>query len=48
MDKKVREYLAAIGKEGGSATSKAKAAAARKNGAMGGRPRKRKGRKHVK
>jgi hypothetical protein len=48
MDKKVREYLAAIGKEGGSSTSKDKAAAARKNGALGGRGRKRKGRKNVK
>ncbi len=40
IPKEARKYLAAIGKKGGSATSKAKVAAARKNGRKGGRPRK--------
>jgi hypothetical protein len=35
-----REWMKAIGKVGGSATSSIKAAAARENGALGGRPRK--------
>jgi hypothetical protein len=33
------EYLAKIGSKGGSAKSKAKKEAARKNGELGGRPR---------
>jgi hypothetical protein len=40
MDKAVQKYLARIGKKGGEATTEAKAAAARKNGKLGGRPRK--------
>jgi len=40
MNNAVKKYLAEIGKKGGSATSAAKAAAARKNGKKGGRPRK--------
>jgi len=40
IPKQARMWLAAIGKQGGSATSKEKAAAARKNGKLGGRPRK--------
>jgi hypothetical protein len=36
-----RLFAAATGRTGGSRTSKAKAAAARANGAKGGRPRKR-------
>jgi hypothetical protein len=43
----VREWLSKIGKRGGSiggrSTSRAKAAAARQNGKLGGRPRVRKG-----
>jgi len=35
-----RKWLAAIGGKGGSVKSKAKAAAARRNGRKGGRPRK--------
>lgn len=38
--KSVHDWLAAIGSKGGSVTSKAKAAAARRNGRKGGRPRK--------
>ena len=40
LDKAIREYLASLGKKGGSSTSKAKAKAARENGKKGGRPRK--------
>jgi len=40
MDSAVRRYLSKIGAKGGQAKSAAKAAAARKNGAKGGRPRK--------
>jgi hypothetical protein len=40
MNDAVKKYLAEIGQKGGSVTSKAKAAAARKNGKRGGRPRK--------
>ena len=36
----VREYMAAIGTRGGAVSTDAKAAAARANGAKGGRPRK--------
>ena len=42
IPKAARNWLAAIGRKGGSATTKAKAAAARKNGRRGGRPRKKK------
>jgi hypothetical protein len=35
-----RDWLAAIGKRGGAATSAAKGDAARSNGRLGGRPRK--------
>jgi hypothetical protein len=38
--KQISKIAAALGKLGGSAKSKAKAAAARKNGKLGGRPRK--------
>jgi len=38
----VGAYLASIGRKGGKTTTPAKAAAARKNGKKGGRPRKRK------
>jgi hypothetical protein len=37
-----REFFQKTGKQGGKAISKEKAAAARKNGKLGGRPRKRK------
>jgi len=40
IPKEARKYLSAIGTKGGSAKSKAKAAAARRNGRKGGRPRK--------
>jgi len=40
MNAAVKKYLAGTGKKGGSATSKAKAEAARKNGKLGGRPKK--------
>jgi hypothetical protein len=36
------EFFQKTGKQGGKAISKAKAEAARKNGKLGGRPRKRK------
>jgi hypothetical protein len=36
------EFFQKTGKQGGKATSKAKAEAARKNGKLGGRPRKNK------
>jgi hypothetical protein len=42
IPKAARMWLAAIGRKGGSATSEAKAQAARKNGRKGGRPRKKK------
>jgi len=42
MNPAVSKYLAAIGKKGGAVSSTAKAAAARKNGKLGGRPRKQK------
>lgn len=35
----VKQYLARIGRKGGKATSDDKAAAARENGAKGGRPK---------
>jgi hypothetical protein len=38
--KHISKIAAALGKLGGSVKSKAKAAAARKNGKLGGRPRK--------
>jgi hypothetical protein len=38
----VRQYLAELGKLGGSRTSKRKAESSRKNGKLGGRPRKEK------
>jgi len=38
----VRQYLAELGKRGGSRTSKRKAESCRKNGKLGGRPRKEK------
>jgi hypothetical protein len=40
MNESIKKYLAGIGKKGGSVTSKAKAEAARKNGKLGGRPKK--------
>jgi hypothetical protein len=44
MNKAIQQYLKEIGKRGGliggKATSAAKTAAARKNGKLGGRPRK--------
>lgn len=43
--KVIHDYLAGIGRRGGSSTSKAKAAAARANGRKGGRPRKDDGRR---
>ncbi len=36
----IKTYLATIGSRGGSAKSDAKAKASRKNGKLGGRPRK--------
>jgi hypothetical protein len=38
--KQISEIAAMLGKLGGSSKSKAKAAASRKNGKLGGRPRK--------
>lgn len=40
MNKKIKEYLASIGSKGGSVSSPDKKKAAKKNGAKGGRPRK--------
>lgn len=40
MKNAIAEYLAEIGRRGGSATSPEKAAASRENGRRGGRPRK--------
>jgi len=40
VPRSARKWLAAIGGKGGSVKSKAKAAAARRNGKLGGRPRK--------
>jgi hypothetical protein len=42
IPKAARKWLADIGRRGGSVKSKAKSAAARKNGRKGGRPRKKK------
>lgn len=42
MNSAVSKYLAAIGKQGGKASTPAKVSAARKNGKLGGRPRKQK------
>lgn len=39
MQKHIRAYLSRIGKKGGQAKSQAKITAARKNGALGGRPK---------
>jgi len=36
----VREYLSSLGKKGGAARTEAKADAARRNGRLGGRPKK--------
>lgn len=41
IDSAVSKYLSRIGRRGGSASSEAKIAAARENGKLGGRPRKR-------
>lgn len=38
----VKAYLASIGRDGGKAKTAAKIAAARENGRLGGRPKKRK------
>ncbi len=40
MNPDARKYLAAIGRRGGKAKSRAKSAAAKANGALGGRPKK--------
>ena len=40
MHKAIAQYLAGIGRKGGSVTSAEKARAARQNGKLGGRPRK--------
>lgn len=40
MHKAIAQYLKQIGRKGGSVTSPAKARSARKNGKLGGRPRK--------
>jgi hypothetical protein len=40
MNPVVKGYLRSIARRGGKATSKAKAAACRRNGKLGGRPRK--------
>ncbi len=36
----VREYLSSLGKKGGAAKTEAKIEAARRNGRLGGRPKK--------
>ena len=36
----VREYLSSLGKKGGAAKTEAKVEAARRNGRLGGRPKK--------
>jgi len=45
LPKSVAAWLSKIGTKGGKVTSPAKAAAVRKNGKLGGRPRKRKARR---
>jgi len=40
MNKAIQQYLSKLGKKGGQSTSAAKTTAARKNGALGGRPKK--------
>jgi hypothetical protein len=40
VPKAVQKYLAELGRKGGSVKSKRKAAAVRKNGKKGGRPKK--------
>jgi len=45
LPKSVIQWLSKIGTKGGKVTSPAKAAAVRKNGKLGGRPRKRKARR---
>jgi hypothetical protein len=40
MNDAVKKYLAGIGKRGGLSKSKAKTDAARRNGKLGGRPKK--------
>ena len=45
VPKAVREWYRKVGAKGGKVTSPAKAAAVRKNGKLGGRPRKRKARR---
>jgi len=45
MERLIRQYLSQIGKKGGKSTSEAKAEASRNNGKLGGRPRKKGGRK---
>jgi hypothetical protein len=40
MDKAITKYLATIGQRGGQATTPAKQKSSRKNGKLGGRPRK--------
>ncbi len=40
MNQELKNYLASIGKQGGCAKTEKKASAVRKNGTLGGRPRK--------
>jgi hypothetical protein len=40
LNQQIRGYFAELGRRGGSATSEAKARAARENAKLGGRPRK--------
>jgi len=40
MSKEIKEYFSRIGKKGGSVKSERKACASRKNGKLGGRPKK--------
>jgi hypothetical protein len=42
MKNAIRKYLEQIGRQGGKASTAAKSAAARRNGKLGGRPRKKK------